>query len=63
VWRTNPVAPNGVVAITVDLRYANRTLSFDARVVHVMPGNDGRHGVALMFVDAAGATATLASTV
>jgi Tfp pilus assembly protein PilZ len=63
VWSPKPVAPNSIVSITVDLRYAGRTLSFDARVVHVMPGADGRHGIALMFVDAAATTATLASTV
>ncbi|MFO0601480.1 MAG: PilZ domain-containing protein [Myxococcaceae bacterium] len=62
VWSPKPQAPNSIVTLTIELRYSGRTLAFEARVVHVMPGPDGRHGVALMFVDAAGVAASLAST-
>lgn len=62
VWSSKPVAQNTIVKLTVDLRFLGRTLAFEARVVHAMPGADGRHGVALMFVDPAGAAAALSAT-
>lgn len=63
VWCPKPVAPNSVVQLTIDLRYLGKRYQFDARVVHVMPGPDGKHGVALMFLENAMATQTLAKTV
>ena len=62
VWSSKPIASNTLVKVTVDLRFIGRTMAFDARVVHVMPGEGGRHGVALMFTDAPGTTAALAAT-
>lgn len=62
VWASRPMATNLVVMLTFDLRFLGRTLAFEARVVHVMPGPDGRHGVALMFSDVAGATSALSAT-
>lgn len=62
VWSPKPVAQNTVVKLTVELRFLAKTLAFEARVVHVMPGADGRHGIALMFVDPVGAAAALSAT-
>jgi hypothetical protein len=61
VWSPKTVAQNSIVRLTIDLRFASRTLAFEARVVHVMP-SEGRYGVALMFVDGAGALAALSAT-
>jgi hypothetical protein len=62
VWSDTPVPANSTVMLTFDLKFLGRTLAFEARVVHVAPGADGRHGVALMFSDVAGATAALRAT-
>jgi len=53
VWSPRPVLQNTILTVTFDLRFLEMQLAFEARVVHVMPGPDGRHGVALMFVDPA----------
>lgn len=63
VWHDKPLTPNTAVVLTFDLKFLSRTLAFEARVVHAMPGPDGRHGIALMFSDVAGATAALGATV
>jgi Tfp pilus assembly protein PilZ len=63
VWSSKSVAANSTVTLTFDLRFADRALAFEARVVHVMPGADGRFGIALMFTDVAGATNALSATV
>jgi len=63
VWSPKALTPNSTVMLTFDLRFAGRELAFEARVVHVMPGADGRFGVALMFTDVAGATAALSATI
>lgn len=62
VWSPRAVAQNTIITVTFDLRFLGRQLAFEARVVHSMPGPDGRFGVALMFVDPAGAAAALTST-
>lgn len=62
VWSPKVVASNTIVTVTFDLRFMDRQLAFEARVVHAMPGADGKHGVALMFVDPAGAAAALTAT-
>lgn len=62
VWTRKTVAQNMIVTVTFDLLFLNRQLAFEARVVHTNPGTDGRTGVALMFVDAAGAAAALTAT-
>ena len=56
------VAQNTIVKLTVELRFMAKTRASKASVVHVMPGADGRHGIALMFVDPAGAGAALSAT-
>lgn len=61
LWTSKPVAQNAIINVTFDLRFLGRQLSFEAKVVHTMPCNDGRYGVALMFVDPAGAVAALTS--
>jgi hypothetical protein len=62
VWTHKTVAQNTIITVTFDLRFLGRQLAFEARVVHTMPGPDGRIGVALMFVDPIGAAAALSST-
>jgi hypothetical protein len=63
VWVNRHVAQNTIISVTFDLRFQGRQLAFEARVVHTMPpGPDGRFGVALMFVDPAGAAAALTSS-
>lgn len=62
VWSPKPLPLNSTLILTFELKHLNRTLAFEARVVHVMPGADGRFGVALMFTDVAGATAALSAT-
>ncbi len=62
IWSTKAVAQNTIITVTFDLRFLEKVLAFEARVVHSMPGVDGRHGIALMFVDPAGAAAALTST-
>ena len=62
VWSPRNVAEDTVVSLTFDLRFLHRQLAFEARVVHTNAGHDGRTGVALMFVDTAGATTALMST-
>lgn len=62
VWSPRPLPPNSTLILTFELKHLGRTLAFEARVVHVMPGADGRQGIALMFSDVAGATAALGAT-
>lgn len=62
VWAQQTVAQNTIITVTFDLRFLSRRLAFEARVVHTNPAPDGRYGVALMFVDPAGAAAALNST-
>lgn len=63
VWTGKKVAENMIVSVTFDLLFLRRQLAFEARVVHTNTGSDGRTGVALMFVDAPAAIASLTSTV
>jgi hypothetical protein len=62
VWSDRAVARNAVATLTFDLRFLKRKLSFEARVVHVLPSTEGRQGIALMFVDVAEATSALGGT-
>jgi hypothetical protein len=62
LWTKNPVPQNLIVTVTFDLVFLRRQLAFEARVVHTNQGADGRYGVAMMFVDAPGAMASLSST-
>lgn len=62
VWTTKPVTQHMVVTVTFDLPFLSRQLAFDARVVQINPGADGRTGVAMMFVDPPAVIASLTST-
>ncbi len=61
LWHTSAMANDTLVTVTFELRYAGRTLTLPARVVHSLPGADGRHGVALMFTEATAAAAITAT--
>lgn len=62
VWSPEAAPQNAIITVTFDLRFQGRQLAFQARVVHVMPGPDGRFGVALMFLDPVAAAAALSGT-
>lgn len=62
IWSANSAATNTILTVTFDLRFMDRKLAFEARVVHVVTAPDNKHGITLMFVDAAGAAAALNST-
>lgn len=63
LWAREAPSLNTLVGINIELRHLRRRFSFPARVVHTMRGPDGRHGVALMFVDVSAATTALAATI
>ncbi len=50
-WSDKEQPLNSILFVELDLAFAQRLLSFEARVVHVVPGQDGRFGVALMFLE------------
>jgi Tfp pilus assembly protein PilZ len=50
-WSEKEQPLNSILFVELDLAFAQRLLSFEARVVHVVPGEDGRFGVALMFLE------------
>lgn len=58
-WTDRACALNSIVVVEVNLPFAGRRLTFDARVVHLVPEQQGRHGLAFMFVDTTGAMAAL----
>lgn len=62
VWSPRPLASNSLVRLSIRLEHLDRSLEFEARVVHAMPGADGRHGIALMFVDPVAALTALSAT-
>jgi Tfp pilus assembly protein PilZ len=62
VWTPTPHTVNNILTVEIVLEFAQRRLAFDARVVHVM-NEPTRHGIALMFLDAAGAVAAFSSVV
>lgn len=62
LWSPKAVPQNTIVTLVFDLKFADKQLAFEARVVHTTPANDGRFGVALMFVDAGAAVTSLSST-
>lgn len=61
VWSARAVTLNSIVTVTFDLVFLEKRLAFEARVVHAMPGAEGKHGVGLMFVDPGAVTGALAA--
>lgn len=63
VWTTASYPTGSIIHLEIDAEFANRAVSFEARVVHVISGEDGRFGTALMFVDLPSAMAGLTGLV
>ncbi len=59
VWTATHYPVNSIVHLEIDLDFANRNVAFECRVMHVVTGEDGRFGTALMFLDQASASAGL----
>ena len=59
VWTNAHYPQDSIVHLEIDAEFANRAVAFEARVVHVIPGEDGRFGTALMFLDLPSALAGL----
>ncbi len=59
VWTTTHYPVNTIVNFEIDAAFCNRSIAFECRVMHVVAGEDGRHGTALMFLDPASALAGL----
>lgn len=63
VWLDEARPIDTIINLEVDAPFLGRVLSFEARVVHVVPGEGGRFGTALMFLDAASAATGLSQFV
>lgn len=50
-WSEKEHPVNSILFVELDLSFCNRMFSFEARVVHVVPGADGKFGIALMFLE------------
>ncbi len=50
-WSEKEHPVNSILFVELDLAFCNRLFSFEARVVHVVPGPDGKFGTALMFLE------------
>lgn len=55
VWTTQQYTVNTIVHLEIEAEFANRSVAFECRVMHVVSGPDGRFGTALMFLDQASA--------
>lgn len=51
VWSTTEQKADTILALEIDAVFCGRMLAFETRVVHVVPGADGRWGLGLMFLD------------
>lgn len=51
LWSEQAETVDAVLPVEFDLVWANQAVQLNAKVVTVVPGPDGRHGLALMFVD------------
>jgi Tfp pilus assembly protein PilZ len=58
-WSEKEHPVNSILFVELDLSFCNRIFSFEARVVHVVPGGDGKFGIALMFLEQQAALAAL----
>ena len=61
LWAEKAYALNTIVTVEFDFLFANRRLAFESRVVHVVPEQQGKHGMAFMFLDVNNATAALSA--
>ncbi len=59
VWTNSRYVEDTIIHLEIDAEFANRAVAFEVRVVHVVPGDDGRFGTALMFLDLPSALAGL----
>lgn len=55
VWTNTHYPVNTIVHLEIEAEFANRSVAFECRVMHVVNGADGRFGTALMFLDQAAA--------
>ncbi len=63
VWSHTPQLANSVVGVEFDFPFASRSLVAQARVVHTLPEQDGRHGVGLIFIDGEAVVSSIATLV
>jgi hypothetical protein len=61
LWAERAYPLNSIVTVEFDFAFANRRLAFESRVVHVVPEQQGRHGMAFMFLDVTNATTALSA--
>ena len=59
VWTNTMYPVNSIVHLEIEAEFCNRSVAFECRVMHVVKGEDGRHGTALMFLDQSSALAGL----
>ncbi len=59
VWTSSHYPVGSTVHLEIEADFCNRRLAFECRVMHVVKGEDGRHGTALMFLDSSSAMAGL----
>lgn len=62
IWSNKPLSPSSTLTVTFDLRFMEQILAFESKVVHCMPGPDGRMGIALLFTDAPSVALAIAKT-
>ena len=60
VWTNTHYPVNSIVHLEIEAEFCNRSIAFECRVMHVVTGEDGRFGTALMFLEQASALAGLA---
>jgi Tfp pilus assembly protein PilZ len=61
LWADKHYPVNSIVTVEFDLPFVGRRLAFESRVVHIVPEQQGKHGMAFMFLDVPNATAALSS--
>ena len=61
LWADKAYPLNSIVVVEFDLPFVGRRLAFESRVVHCVPEQQGKHGMAFAFLDIPQATAALAS--
>jgi Tfp pilus assembly protein PilZ len=63
VWTTAQHPINSVLHLEIEAEFASQSVAFECKVVHVVAGQDGRFGTALMFVDQGAAVAGLSALI
>jgi Tfp pilus assembly protein PilZ len=61
LWTEKEHPVNTILNLEIEAGWLGRSQSFEVRVVHVLPGADGRFGTALMFLDPGSASTTLSA--